>query len=55
MNQITNLSAKKYVAPDVDVFKMEHEAIMTASGSTEKLSTSNSISRRRGTRFEDEE
>jgi hypothetical protein len=51
MKQVTNIHAKKYVAPAVETFKMEQEAIMSTSANdgntTEKVTTRQTIDRRR--------
>jgi hypothetical protein len=56
MKQVTNIQAKKYVAPAVDTFSMEVEPIMNGSGGTTEGigNESNSISRRRSSRFDEE-
>jgi hypothetical protein len=51
MKQFVNNDAKKYVAPKLEVFTLEHEAIMTTSGNTgndtESFHTRTTIDRRR--------
>jgi hypothetical protein len=54
MKQVTNIHAKKYVAPAVETFKMEQEAIMSASGAT-TTPYKKDITTRRRSQFDDDE